>query len=253
MNKFTFIFLFFSSFSYSQQILIVHCADGTCPKGAASSNDLVVREIFVYSNNGTTKFADWVAYRVTRETIGTSSSLNRSWRSDDLLDSNDTLEPNDYRNANAEIEIDRGHQAPLASFAGTVFWRSTNILSNITPQKSELNQGPWLDLESAIRAAVFDSGDLYVVTGPLYDDQENQVQLPEADESHIVPTGYFKVVATESGRVSAFLFDQDDTNDSNPYCSATVTLQEIEDESGLTIFPTNAEWPTGDLDLLLGC
>ncbi len=85
-------------------------------------------------------------YRVTSETIGTSKSLNRDWEEDPFLEDSETLEPDDYKNAFNELKTDRGHQAPLASFAGTVFWRSTNILSNITPQKSDLNQGAWVAL-----------------------------------------------------------------------------------------------------------
>ena len=37
------------------------CLDG-CPAGAAPTNDVVVRGIYVLSSNDTTKFADWVAY-----------------------------------------------------------------------------------------------------------------------------------------------------------------------------------------------
>lgn len=184
--------------SYAGEIHIVHCLKG-CPTGTPDTNDLIVREIFALSSNDTTKFADWVAYRVTSETIGTSKSLNRDWEADPLLDDNETLEPNDYDGAFRGIHTDRGHQAPLASFAGTVFWRSTNILSNITPQKSDLNQGAWVALESAVRDVDYDRKEIYVVTGPLYDPNGNQMILPQANETAQVPTGYFKVVASDTG------------------------------------------------------
>lgn len=239
------------SFVLTQDIHIVHCLAG-CPTGTPATNDLIVREIYALSNNEDTKFADWVAYRVTRETIGTSNSLQRNWQADDLLDSSDTLERDDYRGANGALDTDRGHQAPLASFAGTHFWRVTNILSNITPQKSDLNQGAWVDLESAVREAAYDLGEIYVVTGPLYDPNENQIELPQADESHMVPTGYFKVISTDSGRLTAFMFDQDADNDMD-YCEGIFTIQEVEEASGLDIFPQENTWPNGDVDEDLGC
>ena len=62
----------------AQNLHIVHCLAG-CPTGTPDTNDLVVREIYALSNNQETRFADWVAYRVTRETIGTSDSLDRAW------------------------------------------------------------------------------------------------------------------------------------------------------------------------------
>ena len=85
-----------------------------CPSGSPITNDIVIRDIYILSSNDATKFADWVAYRVTREAIGRSES--RNWKSDPWLADNETLEPPDYTGANAALGTDRGHQAPLASF-----------------------------------------------------------------------------------------------------------------------------------------
>ncbi|MFC7049513.1 DNA/RNA non-specific endonuclease [Emcibacter nanhaiensis] len=247
-----FIISLSSASGQAGEVHIVHCLKG-CPTGAPESNDLIIREIFALSSNDATKFADWVAYRVTSETIGTSKSLNRDWEEDPFLEDNETLEPDDYKSAFNELKTDRGHQAPLASFAGTVFWRSTNILSNITPQKSDLNQGAWVALESAVRDVAYARKEIYVVTGPLYDPNENQMTLPRADESHNVPTGYFKVVATAGGAMTAFIFDQDTDRDDS-HCSHIKTLADVESQSGLDLFPeAPSAWPTGDLNAALGC
>ena len=246
-----FAFCCLAGIGLAQEVHIVHCLAG-CPTETPATNDLVVREIFALSNNKHTKFADWVAYRVTRETIGTSDSLERNWKSDDLLEDEETLERDDYKRAHKKINTDRGHQAPLASFAGTHFWRATNFLSNITPQKSHLNQGPWKRLESAVRDAAYALREVYVVTGPLFDPNENQMKLPNADEPHSIPTGYFKVVANRSGSLTAFVFDQDVAEAMN-YCDGIVTLQEVEKASGLDLFPREADWPNGSLRTDLGC
>lgn len=235
----------------AQTTHIVHCLAG-CPTGASDTNDLVIREIYALSNNKDTKFADWVAYRVTRETIGTSRSLDRDWDNDDLLDASDTLETGDYSGAHATLQTDRGHQAPLASFAGTHFWRVTNFLSNVTPQKSNLNQGPWANLESAVRDAAHEAGQVYVVTGPTYEDDHEQLELPGADETHAVPTGYFKVVAENNGRITSFRFDQDADRQMD-YCDGIVELDDVETVTGLDLFPRNEHWPTGNMDAKLGC
>ena len=81
-----------ASTTAAHEIVIVHCLDGDCPTGALETNVTVVREIYALSNNAQTKLADWVAYRVTNQTIGTSNSLDRNWQNDDLLDPVDTLE-----------------------------------------------------------------------------------------------------------------------------------------------------------------
>ena len=232
------------------EIHIVHCLAG-CPTGAPSTNDLIIREIFALSSNDETKLADWVAYRVSRATIGMSDSLERRWKADPFLAGNETLEKRDYAKAHSKYEYDRGHQAPLATFAGTVFWRATNYLSNITPQKKDLNRGPWKDLESAVRHATYHLKQLYVLTGPLYDGPKLD-RLPRADEDHIVPTGYWKVVVTTSGRMTAFVFDQKTPRDT-PYCDGRAPLSDVEARTGLDLFPRKPTWPNGELDTDLGC
>ncbi|MYE81132.1 MAG: DNA/RNA non-specific endonuclease [Gammaproteobacteria bacterium] len=209
-----------------------------CPAGAPRTNDVVVREIYVLSSNDTTKLADWVGYRVTADSIGPTAQ--RRWRTDPALGGAETLEPDDYRDANAELGTDRGHQAPLASFTGTDAWETTNYLSNITPQRSALNQGAWRRLEDAVRSLARSRGGagVHVTTGPLY--ERNMGVLPGADEAHVVPSGYWKIVATDDRggiRVAAFAFGQDTPRNAS-HCDADkrVSVSEVERRSGLDFF-----------------
>ena len=234
----------------AQEVHIVHCLEG-CPEGATETNDLVVSHLFALSSNNVTKFADWVAYLVTSQTIGTSDSLNRTWKADPYLEDDETLEPNDYKSASANLDVDRGHQAPLASFAGTVFWRETNYLSNITPQRKPLNQGSWKNLEAVVRDYAYAAGQAYILTGQLYDGNNSMV-LPKADESHLVPTAYWKVVASRNGNLTAFIFDQGLERKAD-YCDQIVTLREVELRSGLDLFPRRTDFPKGNLNSHLSC
>jgi len=228
---------------------IVHCLAG-CPSGAPSTNDLVVREIYALSSNDETKLADWVAYKVSKTTIGVSAPSTRNWKADPFLTKDETLEECDYANAHSKHKYDMGHLAPLRSFGGTVFWHTTNYLSNISPQKAALNRGPWSQLEAAVRRAADHEKQLYVVTGPLYDGMMME-DLPSADEEHSVPTGYWKVIATEDGRISAFIFDQ--RTPKIAYCNRRASPSHIESRAGLDLFPRKPAWPTGTLDTDLGC
>ena len=236
------------------------CGQFNCPTGAPIENDVIERPIYILSNNHDTKFADWAAYQVTPETID-GPSRSRSWRSDPEILSQFTLETADYKDANAVIRTDRGHQVPLASVSNTNDWRTTNYLSNITPQSSNLNQGPWVRLESAIRNLARSGNTVYVVTGPLY--EGFFAVLPSADESHVVPSGYFKVVAmiTSSGyvRASAYIMEQNSARADN-YCMKEVTIDNVESRSGLNIFPAMTgskeyavESRLRGLSSLLGC
>lgn len=224
-----------------------HCLHG-CPVGAPATNDTIVREIYTLSSNDLTKLADWVAYRVTKESIGQSG--DREWRADPWLDGDETLAPPAYDAASDALHIDRGHQAPLASFSGTPTAADTNILSNITPQSSALNQGPWVRLEDrerelATRLAV----PVYVLTGPLY--ERMMRPLPNGGDYQRVPSGYWKVVALGDGRATAFIFDQADQRGAD-VCAARVTIRHIELRSRLRLFP-DATAIALPLDAELGC
>ena len=208
-----------------------------CPLGGQASDDLIFRDLYVLRANDRTKLADWVAYRVDLPGM-TGGDTERDWAADPWLAEDETLEPDDYRGAHAALGTDRGHQAPLASIDGYDSWPTSNYLSNITPQRSGLNQGPWRYLEEAERDFVrLGRGrELFVMTGPYY--QGGGELLPGADEPHAVPAGYWKVIADLRGdtlRVASFIFGQE-TPRSASYCDQLTLLQSVEALSGYLFF-----------------
>lgn len=207
------------------------------PLGTPESNKLVARPIYCMSNNRDTKFADWVAYRLDVNTVSGQSVKKRNWKPDPVLDEDETLEPADYKGAHAKLKTDRGHQAPLASFKGTDYWHQTNYLSNITPQHKDLNQGPWKKVEDHVRELATEKP-IYVITGPLY--EREMEALPNADEPHRVPSGYWKIIATQSTgearlTVVGYIFDQSTARRDAP-SNHIVSVDEIESRTGLDFF-----------------
>ena len=206
------------------------------PLGAPETNDLIIRDIYALSSNDTTKFADWVVYRLDKGTVFGETDTCREWRADPFLDDDETLEPGDYSGASEANGIDRGHQAPLASFKGTSSWWTTNYLSNITPQKKDLNQGPWQTLEQRVRDLVVHYDYVWVMTGPLY--KEPLFDLVRANEPHTVPSHYWKIICVQEGKspqtikAAAFLFHQNTPRDARILDHLT-TIDDIEQQSGL--------------------
>ncbi|GAB3011827.1 DNA/RNA non-specific endonuclease [Bowmanella dokdonensis] len=249
------LFALFGLFA-SSSLLAEHCLY-QCPAGKAGQ--VLQRSIYTLHNNPQTKLADWVAYKVTASTID-GPSRRRYWKADPDLAPEHTLETGDYKDAHAVLGTDRGHQVPLASFSNTPDWAQTNYLSNITPQSSALNQGPWVRLESAVRDLARTGQDVYVVSGPLYESFFGE--LPGADEEHSVPSGYFKVVMTnpvQGLQASAFVLHQNASRQDS-FCYAQVTVDEVETRSGLNLLPTlppeleaAVEGQLGSLSRLLGC
>lgn len=231
------------------ELYTFHCLWG-CPVGAPATNDVLVREIYTLSSNDLTKMADWVAYRITPQTIAASQD-SRNYRIDPWLDPSETLSEPQYSGAPSALHIDHGHQAPLATFSGTPQWDDTNVNSNLTPQASALNRGPWQRLEGWERSAALQSvGPVYVYTGPLF--ERLMKPMPAGPVYHRVPSGYWKVIALPDGRMTAFIMDQN-TPQNGRHCDYRVPLLHVELRSRLRLFPARGSAQFGSLDALLGC
>lgn len=205
------------------------------PAGAPQSNDLIIRNLYALSNNDDTKFADWVTYRVDSTSIS-GQGKPRNWKPDPWLDETETLEPADYNGTYNALRMDRGHQAPLGSLDGGEDYFETNYLSNITPQKAELNRGTWLKVEDTERELIAQykvSEYIIVYTGTLF--ERTMPKMPGVDENATIPSGFWKIVfvPAESGlETVAFIFDQDTPSHANPI-DYIVSIDEIELRSGL--------------------
>jgi len=235
---FTVFLSLFTLVSFGQSRPEIHCKHFLYgyPFGAPSTNDLVIRDLYVLSNNDDTKFADWVAYKLTLHEVDGELDLDRNWKSEEWLAGAETLEESDYTSASSTNDYDRGHLAPLGSFKNSIYASQTNYLSNITPQKADLNRGPWVKLENDIRTLVQMNRLVYVMTGPLY--EHEMAPLPKANEKHTVPSAYWKVVIVPTGSKTfehaAFIMEQE-SGRKDDVKSKAVTIDEVERRSGLDL------------------
>jgi endonuclease G, mitochondrial len=206
------------------------------PEKLNDNNQVVRHQLYTLSNNAKTKFADWVAYKVTANTMS-GEKTERNWEPDPNLPPSATLEPKDYRGAYQAEGYQRGHQAPLGSLDGGTATHEVNYLSNITPQQGNLNEGPWRIIEEQERRFARNDQPVYVLTGPLFEKQ--MPPLPNTRKNHTVPSGYWKIIfvstAAEYGkgtfRVAAFILNQNEAMPFNVEQYRT-TIQQIEERSG---------------------
>lgn len=170
--------------------------------GAPSTQPvLLCRLAYVLSHNSNHKVPDWVAYHLTREHL-LAGNVPRSddFRPDVDLESGERSELKDYRGSG----FDRGHMAP----ADVMKWSEramseSFLLSNMAPQVGAgFNSGIWKSLEGKVQKWTLARGELYEVTGPIYD----------ADNLHTigankvtVPTHFYKVLF-DPVRVEAIAF-----------------------------------------------
>ncbi|KAA6224888.1 DNA/RNA non-specific endonuclease [Campylobacter sp. LR264d] len=94
----------------------------------------------------------------------------------------------DYKNSGYE----RGHIAPNASFSYSVYsQRSTFLMSNITPQNSNLNSGVWAKIEKRARQLAKKYKRVEVLNLIIYDKKPKFIKNKIA-----IPKAYVKVIKT---------------------------------------------------------
>ena len=231
----------------SQVYQIGHCLYG-CPLGTDSSNHLLVRAIYALSYNTQTKSADWVAYEISAGSIGIASSLSRETITDDYVA--ETLQDADFAAA-ADSGLIRAQYVPLVGFAATPYWQEVNYLTNAVARSTSLSQGAWYGLDWAIRNLVNREDSVFVVAGPVYYPDQEPRQLP-VSTSHRVPDAFFKVIVTPEGRSAAFLLEQD-TPVHLHHCEQQSSVEDIEELTGLDLFPELSRPLEPTLHTVLGC
>lgn len=214
------------------------------PTGTPATNDLIIRDSYALSSNDDTKFADWVAYRLTAAEVVGTLDLARDFRTDPFLAEDETLEasgPDDYAGAHAANGYDRGHLAALASFKGSRNASEVNFYSNIVPQLEDLNRGPWVRLENAERRIACAGTPVWIMIGTLF---ESPMPPLLTTEVHTVPSAFWRVFVTQTPtlQVAAFIMGQDIARGAD-IRDHLVSVREIELRSGLELFPafTTAE------------
>lgn len=142
--------------------------------------------------------------------------------------------PEDYTRSG----YDRGHLAPnylIATYYGKAAQKETFLMSNIVPQKPDLNRGPWRILEQIVADDLTAQNEtLWVITGPVPSEKKAYIKRGKAR----IPKGFFKIVAmVKDGtlRVIGLYMPQDIRSDKHPrYCF--MSIDAIEAMTGLDFF-----------------
>ncbi|MBS9404866.1 DNA/RNA non-specific endonuclease [Halomonas sp. TRM85114] len=176
----------------------------------------------------------WVSYllnAVEDPRAGPRPSFRRDWR---------TLWPVGT-DSYAGSGYDRGHLAPnyaIAAVHGADAQEQTFLMSNMVPQRPDLNRRLWQRLEEVVMDHfVPHFGIVQVITGPVFperflDNVTRRVGLVE------VPQAFYKilVVPGEEPRALAFLMPQE-VSGNEPLDDFLVSIDAIEARTGLDFFP----------------
>jgi endonuclease G, mitochondrial len=198
----------------------------TNPKMRASTSRLCYSD-YALLHSGITHGPLWSAEHLTAQGVEDAKDNTRTNRFfvEKRLPPGDSAQLADYKNSG----YDRGHMSPAGDRWSKKGMAESFSLANMVPQDPSNNRRIWSRIEEAVRRLVQQSGEAYVVTGPLFAGR----QLQTIGESRVfVPTQIYKVVYLPQRQIAfAVVIDNTPTK-----TYSMKTVRELEAMSGLA-FP----------------
>lgn len=196
----------------------------------AASDQLLCRQGYAVGYNYKTREADWVAYHVTAASVAGRVERNNHFREDVEIPAGLRATLSDY----AGSGYDRGHLAPAATMDFNLTSMDESfLLSNIAPQLPGFNRAGWADLEQYIRDCAGKTGELYVVTGPIF----TATTRRSLGAGVAIPDAYYKVILKPTAPVSAFAVRIPHRAFSvGEIPSYVVSVDQVEAETGMDFF-----------------
>lgn len=209
-----------------------HFPAGTVPTITNSrmmvATDLLCYRQFAVLHSGLTRTALYSAERMSRQTVTKAREQIRvnDFHAEPRLKAAERAELSDY----VRSGFDRGHLTPSGNAQDARSQQETFTLANIVPQDPDHNRNLWADIEIAVRNEAVRRGELYVITGPLFEGET----LRQIGRRVMVPTSLFKLVYDPQRRQAAAYVSRNRPGRNYE----VISVAELERRAGINLLPT---------------
>ena len=189
-------------------------------------------DAFAILHSGESKTPVFVAEKLNRESVADAHEKRTDrFFADARLRAAERANLEDYKGSG----YDRGHMAPAGDMPTAQAMAQSFSLANMVPQAPEHNRGTWAkSVEMATRKyAARAAGDVYVITGPVFEPSIAQSQSIGEGRVH-VPTYLFKLVYDQS-KNRAWAYWQ--LNDDATRGSRPISYAELVKRTGIEFLP----------------
>ena len=203
---------------------------------SSHNNYLMTGEYFSLSYNRDKGLPNWVAWRLTKNSFGDAGRQNDFRPDNRLPDDWERITPNDYTGSG----YDRGHLCPSADRSSSEGANSsTFLMSNMAPQKHDMNAGPWEKLESYSRSLARRNNTLYIIAGHYGEKGKIKNKIT-------IPTNFWKIVVvvpngnqiTKETRIIAVDMPNIDGIEAKNWRDYKTTVRQIEQKTGFNFLNT---------------
>ena len=209
-----------------------HFVDGAAPRLLEPRWEeraaLLCFEAFAVLHSGQTRTALWSAEYLSAERLQQARAIRRidAYHAEDRLPRAQRAELEDYQRSG----FDRGHLTPSADMPTRQAQEESFSLANIVPQDRNNNQNLWASIEERVRGLTRQRGELYIITGPLFEDET----IERINRRVRVPSHLYKAVYDPARREGGAYIAPNRAGDAYEI----VSLAELERRSGIRLFPT---------------
>lgn len=180
---------------------------------------------FAVVHSGISRTPLWAAEHLTREGLRHKSKRSNDFHPEHRLNTDERSELSDYYRSG----YDRGHLAPSADMGGKKAQYESFTLANMVPQDSNNNRGIWSAIEGATRRFTNQRGELYVITGPIFD----TAAVKRVGGRVMIPSKLYKAVYDPtSQQAAAYLVTNAPSNDYE-----VISIIQLEQLTGIQFFP----------------
>ncbi|MDR6625703.1 DNA/RNA non-specific endonuclease [Caulobacter segnis] len=235
------------------------------PQSTPSASEVqLVQSDYVIQYDSRLRIPIWTADHVVDAAIG---QVDRSdcFRPDPRLTKEAAASPTDYD----EPIFDQGHLTPSADVTKSrLSVHNSFLMSNMAPQFCQFNRGVWQILEGLTRLWAKEYGEVYVLSGSVFDRNGDGVRDPDdltvrmtsrnGQKRVAVPSAFYKIIARKRPdggvEVLAVMMPHDQTDLDGKaafdYITSHITrLSKISAVTGLAFFPQATSGPDEALSL----
>ena len=213
------------------QACLKHFVDGKAPTFTRASLQQKTAglcfEAFAVMHSGVSRTPLWSAEHLTRESLAAAKTVRRkdAFHAEETLPSTVRAELSDY----ARSGYDRGHMSPAADMPTEEAQHQSFTLANIVPQNRENNQVLWSAIEGATRHLTNQRGELYVMTGPIFEGD----RIERINSRVFVPTHVYKAVYDPVRKEGAAWLAPNAAGD----VYEVISIADLEKRIGINLFP----------------
>jgi len=191
-----------------------------------SSGQIVRHTYYTLAYSEENEQARWVFYQLNMDDLNGTQARTDDFRPDPAVTSG-SASLDDFKGSG----YDRGHLCPAGDMTQNKTAMSESFfLSNMSPQTAGFNRGIWSVAENKVREWALKYRKLYVVTGPIFQNNIGTV----GSNKVTIPGFYYKIVFDGNEQMIGLIIPH--ASSSKRLDQFVVTVDQIEQQTGIDFF-----------------